>query len=356
MVFMYVRDWIRLEECVDIDVTKLSISPKHAARYLQFAGLNFAKTIPSREHEDALDQALQSPRDRFLLNEIDFESKTSTLGHIVRGPPSDAVKRMQSLLEANACRPRFYDDEFWNQSVLTDALDAGNFMAVEEIVKYCLKSMSTGHGVDVTVLEPGYVAIVLAALPAIDRAKPLLATWIAQYVSNIQPSRFISGFDDAEFDSRSSRFTVFARVEQLSIVGHLGLFITVMIEILNSIVWLITIMTAIIFAFAHALWVLLHNPSPKIPVPASGNSFETFDNSLKSMWEFLSADFVAIDGWNAGRSMDIMRILFTFIGTIVLLNIFSENWLPAIIFYEATSDELQSYQETVKNKIPWVKP
>ncbi|RUS26151.1 hypothetical protein BC938DRAFT_471173, partial [Jimgerdemannia flammicorona] len=91
-------------------------------------------------------------------------------------------------------------------------------------------------------------------------------------------------------------------------------------------------MTAILFAFAHALWILLHQLNPKISAPDIGNSpnpnttmpdnpFATFDGSLKLMWDFLSTDFAAIDGWNGGRSLDIMRILFTFVSTIVLLNV-----------------------------------
>lgn len=82
-------------------------------------------------------------------------------------------------------------------------------------------------------------------------------------------------------------------------------------------------MAAILFAFAHAMWILLHNE----PAPASldSNPFETFDGALKALWEFLGADFGLIDSWNAGRSLDLMRVLFTFLSTIVLLNVLSKS-------------------------------
>lgn len=100
----------------------------------------------------------------------------------------------------------------------------------------------------------------------------------------------------------------------------LGLFFTLLINILTSLGWLAILMTTIIFGFSHAMWILLRNAPP----PSSGNPFVNIDGSLKSVWEFLGGDFATVDGWDSGRSTDIMRVLFTFISTIVLLNVLSK--------------------------------
>ncbi|RUS26345.1 hypothetical protein BC938DRAFT_470893 [Jimgerdemannia flammicorona] len=71
--------------------------------------------------------SIYSPKDMFPLNEVDVETKPSTLSHIVRDPSGDVVERIQLLSGANIYRPRFYVDKFWNRGVLADALDNVNF-------------------------------------------------------------------------------------------------------------------------------------------------------------------------------------------------------------------------------------
>ncbi|RUP46519.1 hypothetical protein BC936DRAFT_146855 [Jimgerdemannia flammicorona] len=576
-----------------LDIVTLSISLKHASRYLQFAGENH-RSRASAAYEKALKQWLESP-EILLINEVEFETKTSTFGHMVRGPSVAAATRTKTVLKANAYRPIFYDNKFWDQSALMEALDIGNFVVVEDIVRYCLKDVLKKDG---ALLEPGYVAIVIGALPTIARAKPLMAALIAQCISHIQLHRYISGYPEMELDTRNFHNGVFARVEQLSnvkpfpsatqasdhksplrvwwakqqqaltawwnkerlphpvrlcisplyglnrypddrhfkpsvfaqlafrqspmfdepafsavvqykwnvfarryhhallalytayaviyliavsispytlmipavkgilitltvaflvfldirpllmrwnsitywlsiyhwvdraafvlvlistiltspdydktvdlqawtvlslwffvvfnlrVFQGLGLFFTLLVRILGNLGWLAVLMTAIIFAFAQAMWVLLRNA----PAPASGNPFASMDGSLNTLWQFLSSDFNAIDSWNSGRSTDIMRVLFTFISTMVLLNMLiavlnnvytgtreiarkrwirnraefiatvevfmlsarqrqNRNWFPAMVFYEVSPDKFQRYEETVKSKHPWM--
>ncbi|RUS21629.1 hypothetical protein BC937DRAFT_92040, partial [Endogone sp. FLAS-F59071] len=218
MVITYQHEKKPHKDIVAVDIEHLSISPMHASRFLQFAGLNYANSAPAYEHNVALQQVLKSPKDALLLNEIDFKTRTSPVGHIVRGPPTLAIERLKLLFESRACRPLFYHHKKWDKSVLTDALDTQKFAVVAEILKYCLQSLSTTDGTNRNTmpLELGYMAIILEALPVISRAKPLMATWIAQYLSHVQPSQFIQGFHEVEYDSRKSRSQIFARVEELS--------------------------------------------------------------------------------------------------------------------------------------------
>ncbi|RUP49184.1 hypothetical protein BC936DRAFT_143103 [Jimgerdemannia flammicorona] len=187
----------------------------------------------------------------------------------------------------------------------------------------------------------------------------------------------------------------------------MGLFLSVLIGVLSSIGWLLVLMTSILFAFSHALLVLLRN----VPAPSSGNSstgnlsdssssgnfagnpFTSLDSSLKTVWAFLGGDFAAVDSWDAGRSVDIMRILFSFLTTIVLLNVLiallnnvfnesrnrakktwirnraefiatvevfmmtarqrqNKNWFPSIVFYEMDAEKFEEYSK-LKRERPW---
>ncbi|RUS30594.1 hypothetical protein BC938DRAFT_479202 [Jimgerdemannia flammicorona] len=188
-----------------VDIEKHLISIKHASRYLQFAGKNYRSRV-STAYEKALKLGLESA-EILLVNEVEFGTKTSTFGHMVRNPSTEAASYVKTVLKHDAYRPMFYDNIFWDRSALIEALDVGNF--VEDIVRYCLKDYVSKEG---GLLEPGYVAIVVGALPTISRKSPELAALIAQYLSHIQLDRFIAGFPvTGEF-----RDGVFGRVEQLS--------------------------------------------------------------------------------------------------------------------------------------------
>ncbi|RUS25777.1 hypothetical protein BC938DRAFT_471677, partial [Jimgerdemannia flammicorona] len=196
-----------------VDTLKLSISPKHASRYIQYAG----ETYQSRTRQvyvKSLKEVIESSNNKkFLMNEVEPETRTSTLGHVIRDPSTEAVERVRTVLKANAYRPLFYDSELWDASALTEALSVGNFEMVEDIVKYCLqKDISKNNG---TLLELGYLAIVIGALPTIARKKPMLAVYIAQYTSHIQLDRFISNFPEIDIDTKKSADGVIARVEEL---------------------------------------------------------------------------------------------------------------------------------------------
>lgn len=201
----YQHDGMSYEDIVDIT----PISLKHASRFVEYSRDVENRTV--KVYKKALDQFLKS-ESIFQSNEIEFKTKTSTFGHIIRGPPLVAAERVRTILDTNIYRPIFYDNELWSRSALTEALDTGDFGIAEEIVKYCLKTLSKKNK---SLLEPGYVAIVMGALPTIARSKPKLAVWIAQYVSHIHLSRFLT-VRDVENDTKKSHTSVFARIEQLS--------------------------------------------------------------------------------------------------------------------------------------------
>ncbi|RUS25533.1 hypothetical protein BC938DRAFT_472021 [Jimgerdemannia flammicorona] len=130
----------RRAETVDIvkpsiPLVKPSISPKHASRYIQYAG----ETYQSRTFHvylKSLKEVMESTDNKkFLMNEVEPKTRTSTFGHIIRGPPTEVVSRVQTVLKANAYRPLFYDTELWDASALTEALSVGNFEVVEDIVR-----------------------------------------------------------------------------------------------------------------------------------------------------------------------------------------------------------------------------
>ncbi|RUS19271.1 hypothetical protein BC937DRAFT_87742 [Endogone sp. FLAS-F59071] len=588
----YQHDGMPYEDIIDITQP---ISLKHVSRFLKYSPNVQNRTI--NVYKKALNQILKSAESILQSNEVEFKTKTSTFGHIIRGPPAVAAGWVGTILSTDIYRPLFYDNELWNRSALMEALDTGVLEIAEDIVKYCLKTLSKKNN---GLLEPGYVAIVMGALPTIAQSKPKLAVCIAQYVSHIQLSRFLTVDSDIENDTKKSHIGVFARIEQLSkitlkaqaansqsplqhwwvkrqkfllswwnkerlpqpvhlcvsplyglnnykadvsrfnlntvnlsafaqlafrqspvfdepafqavvqykwdtfarwyhlgllflyssyaliymvavsispstlaipgisytlivltvvfmivfdirpllmrwnsltywssiyhwidraafilvlvstiatlldndslvdlqawtvltlwmfvvfnfrVFRGLGLFFTLLINILTSLGWIATLMAAIIFGFSHAMWLLLRNAPP----PSSGNPFVTIDGSLKSVWEFLSGDFAVLDGWDSGRSTDIMRVLFTFISTIVLLNVLiallnnvytdkqeiarktwirnraefiatvevfmltpkqrqNMNWFPAIVFYEVTPGKFRDYYQTVKESHPW---
>ncbi|RUS17565.1 hypothetical protein BC937DRAFT_89809 [Endogone sp. FLAS-F59071] len=174
----------------------------------------------------------------------------------------------------------------------------------------------------------------------------------------------------------------------------MGLFINVLIDILGSIGWLLVLMVAIVFAFAHALLILLRT-STSNPSGAT-NPFTSISSSLMTLWAFLGGDFAAIDGWDAGSSLDLMRVIFSFVTTIVLLNVLiailnnvftasqdraqktwirnraefiaiveeffltaeqrqNGNWFPSIVFYEIDAEKFEQYNESVKMRHAWNK-
>ncbi|RUP27519.1 hypothetical protein BC936DRAFT_138731 [Jimgerdemannia flammicorona] len=76
-----------------VDTLKLSISPKHASRYIQYAG----ETYQSRTRQvyvKSLKEVIESSNNKkFLMNEVEPETRTSTLGHVIRDPSTEAVER-----------------------------------------------------------------------------------------------------------------------------------------------------------------------------------------------------------------------------------------------------------------------
>ncbi|RUP50845.1 hypothetical protein BC936DRAFT_137459 [Jimgerdemannia flammicorona] len=186
------------------------ISVKHASRFIQFAGEDDKDARVIKMCRKVLKLA---PNE---VNEVEFETKTSILSHIALGPLEDAGTLVRKALEDNIYRPRFHDN-LWTSSTLVDMLDDGRFEIAVNIVKYCLNGLSPGN----KELELGYIAIVMAALPVIAESKPNMSILIAQYVSNVELSRFLG---EGNIDARKRRNDVFARVEQLySVVPFLKL-------------------------------------------------------------------------------------------------------------------------------------
>ncbi|RUS33494.1 hypothetical protein BC938DRAFT_471379, partial [Jimgerdemannia flammicorona] len=201
-----------------VDIASHPVSLKHTLRYLQFSGASYrsrTSTAYERAVKRMLERMLKSG-EIFLINEVDLKTKTSTFGHMVRGSPTEAAKQVQKVLNANAYRPLFYNAKLRDASALTEALSVGNFGVAEIIVKYCLKDEAKNNS---GLLELGYFAIVVGALPIISRERPKWAPLIAQYLSHIQLNRWISEFPETgEFQN-----DVFARVEQLSNYNQSGL-------------------------------------------------------------------------------------------------------------------------------------
>ncbi|RUS17563.1 hypothetical protein BC937DRAFT_89807, partial [Endogone sp. FLAS-F59071] len=205
----------RHTDIIDVDLVSAKLSPKHASRYIQLSGINFQNSRQCAVYKQVLKSTLDSDAEIYNLNAVDFETLTSTFGHIIRGPQDAARERVKIFLDKGAFRPRFYDDTLWDQSALTEALAIKDFAIVTDIVRYCLKRSSTG-GVKSLQLEPGFLAIVVGALPAISRVKPRLATQIAQYISNIPLSEYAKGFREEQKESDATVMYAFACVEKLS--------------------------------------------------------------------------------------------------------------------------------------------
>ncbi|RUP49185.1 hypothetical protein BC936DRAFT_143104, partial [Jimgerdemannia flammicorona] len=203
------------DKTIDFDSTHFSMSPKYAAQYIEFAH-HYPDNMPCVVYKRTLESTLGSKSDIYNLNAIDYTTFTSTVGHIIRGPREGATMRMNMFLKQSAFRPRFYDNELWNQSALTEALEISDFKVVEKIVRYCLKPVSTRDAGKPPLLEPGYLVIVVGALPIINRVQPRLATRIAQYLSNVPLDEYAPGLREKQRESDKADLFAFAGVEQLS--------------------------------------------------------------------------------------------------------------------------------------------
>lgn len=206
------------KDIIDVDHMGAELSPKHAARYIQFSGINFENNRLCVVYKQVLESTLDSDAEIYNLNAVDSETSTSTFGHIIRGPREAARKRVKKFLDKGAFRPRFYDDTLWEKSALTEALEIKDFKMVTDIVRYCLKQVSTA-GIKSRQMEPGYLSIVIGALPEISRIKPRLATQIAQYISNIPLSDYAKGFREEQVESDAKGMIAFVCVEKLSDAG-----------------------------------------------------------------------------------------------------------------------------------------
>ncbi|KAF0520282.1 transient receptor potential cation channel subfamily m member 5 [Gigaspora margarita] len=75
----------------------------------------------------------------------------------------------------------------------------------------------------------------------------------------------------------------------------------------------------VLFAFGHALLVLLSEIPPDNDNIA--NTFASFDQSLKNVWMMLQSDYDSLTPWTNNRLLDILRIVFSFTTVIIILNI-----------------------------------
>ncbi|RUS21628.1 hypothetical protein BC937DRAFT_92039 [Endogone sp. FLAS-F59071] len=122
-----------------------------------------------------------------------------------------------------------------------------------------------------------------------------------------------------------SRFTAFTILilwanflQQCRIYRTIGLFANVIISVVWSLRSFMLIMLVIVLGFSHALWTALAD----ISVPGGPNHYNTFPNSIKYTYYWLTGDTSAIGTFDGvDLAADVFRVLFSLITVIILLNL-----------------------------------
>ncbi|CAG8527889.1 14575_t:CDS:2 [Dentiscutata erythropus] len=109
--------------------------------------------------------------------------------------------------------------------------------------------------------------------------------------------------DFPRLQSLSILFMWFFNVSQLRFIEGIGIFLAIFV----------------LFSYSHALLVLLSKiPPDNDNIP---NTFTGLDESLKNVWMMLLGDYDSLAPWTNNSFLDIIRIVFSFTTTIIILNI-----------------------------------
>ncbi|RUS28434.1 hypothetical protein BC938DRAFT_481892 [Jimgerdemannia flammicorona] len=132
---------------------------------------------------------------------------------------------------------------------------------------------------------------------------------------------------------------------QMRIFKKMGIFLAIVFEIIKEILSFLILMGLIIFAFAHALFVLLREylVEDTLPtfegkvIPEGGGTnntltfqqrpeadtdlFKSFGGALKAVYFFLDRETYTIEGFQGNNTLSVFKFIFSLLTGIVLLNI-----------------------------------
>ncbi|RUP47740.1 hypothetical protein BC936DRAFT_145384 [Jimgerdemannia flammicorona] len=125
---------------------------------------------------------------------------------------------------------------------------------------------------------------------------------------------------------------------QLRVFRAIGTYVDILWELLKQVGTFLMILALLVLAFANGLFIYLRGQVIPPPAPLTGfignsisitlqqpmdtvNKFVRFDESLKSTYLFLTGDYSSISPWDGDPLVDIIKIAFSFITVIMMLNV-----------------------------------
>ncbi|RUS18553.1 hypothetical protein BC937DRAFT_88628 [Endogone sp. FLAS-F59071] len=126
---------------------------------------------------------------------------------------------------------------------------------------------------------------------------------------------------------------------QLRVFRAIGTYVDILWELFKQVFTFLVILAALVLSFAHGLFIYLRGQTASSPatftgtlsdgtlvdisqvVDSSTNKFMRFDMSLKATYFFLTGDYSSISYWDGDPLVDIVKIFFSFITGIMMLNV-----------------------------------